>query len=79
MSTQITDHLVFHRRVIVTDLDPVPRPWRSVPGHLVLARPELERFLAGDDDAFKFVAELCRAEDAAESRGIVLKFKRRRR
>lgn len=61
---------MFNRQIIHTTLDPVPRMFRACPGHLVLNKRELDALRDNDGDVFKEIAEIVKAEDAAEARRI---------
>lgn len=61
---------VFTRRVMLTTLDPIPRPFRACPGWIVMNRDELDAFNKGDRDMVALMIDICNAEDAAEARGI---------
>lgn len=56
------------RRIIMTTLDPVPRPLRAVPGLLVINHLEREALKRVDGEIFKMLADIVQAEDAADAR-----------
>lgn len=66
------------RRVILTTLDPLPRPFRAAPGVFAMNHREAAALRAGDGAVFKELAEIAYAEDDAEMRRVfvVRKWKR---
>lgn len=58
------------RRVLLTTLDPLPRPFRAAPGVFAMNHREAEALRRGDGKVFKELTEIVQAEDAAEARNI---------
>jgi hypothetical protein len=56
------------RHVIPTTLDPLPRPLRALPGVIAISHLELEALARDDGGTFKMLADIVRAEDAADAR-----------
>jgi len=59
----------------MTSLDPIPRPFRAVPGWFVLNRGEIAALRAGDGPTFKRLMIIASQEDDAD----MLATERRRR
>ena len=58
---------LFARKVLPTNLDPVPRNFRAVPGCLAVNERELAELNAGNGETFKMLAQISRAEDMADA------------
>jgi hypothetical protein len=61
---------IFGRRIILTELDPIPRAFRAAPGVFAINKREREALDANDRKVIKELMDICKAEDAAEVRLI---------